>query len=180
MSQRNASSPLLALLYISLFTALIIVGSYIRIPLAIPITLQTLFIYLAALSIGWSSLASVGAYLILGAFGLPVFAGGGSGLAYLFGPTGGFLLGFLLLTAVIAWIARGSKKIIRNTFALIFGTVVLYAAGSAWFSLVQAMPYLDALSLTVIPFIVGDLIKIVVSILVYRIIAPYIMRNFSF
>ena len=80
----------------SLFTALMILGAYIRIPIGpVPVTLSSFFVLLAGviLGSGWGT-ASVGIYLLLGALGLPVFTAGG-GLALFAGPTGGYLLGFL-------------------------------------------------------------------------------------
>ncbi|MDQ1330177.1 MAG: biotin transport system substrate-specific component, partial [Thermodesulfobacteriota bacterium] len=89
--------------YASLLAALTAVGAYIAIPVGpVPIVLQSLFILLAGLLLGstWG-VAGVGIYLLAGAFGLPVFAGGAGGIGRFLGPTGGYLLGFLPAVYII-------------------------------------------------------------------------------
>ena len=93
------SPDLHKLVLASLMAALIAVGGYLAIPIGpVPIVLQNLFVLVAALLLGskWGS-AAVAVYLLAGACGLPVFAGGGGGLGHLFGPRGGYLFGFLVL-----------------------------------------------------------------------------------
>ncbi|RLC01276.1 MAG: biotin transporter BioY, partial [Deltaproteobacteria bacterium] len=91
----NQSEQLRMTVYASLFAALIAAGAYISVPIGpVPIVLQNLFVFLAGLLLGskWG-LACVGVYLLAGACGLPVFAGGTGGIARFAGPTGGYLLG---------------------------------------------------------------------------------------
>ncbi len=98
--------------FASLFAALTAVGGYIAVPIGpVPIVLSNLFVILAGLLLKpkWAA-ASMGIFLFLGAIGLPVFSGGKSGFAALFGPTGGFLFGFLASAFVISLICRSAKK----------------------------------------------------------------------
>ena len=121
--------------YTALFTALIITGGYISIPLPagpVPIVLADFFVMVTGLFLGFKwGLASVVLYLSLGALGLPVFAGGRAGLAVLFGPTGGFLLGYLLLAASVGFIGRGNRQS-PGSVALVTGNFFLYGAGVPW------------------------------------------------
>lgn len=161
-------------LYVALFTALIIVGSYIRIPMIVPITLQSLFIYIATLSIGWYAALSVVGYLLLGIVGLPIFARGGAGIAYLAGPTGGFLIGFLVLAAFIALFRRPSRSYVWNAIVLAIGTIILYAIGAVWLQAATEYSFSKTISVAVLPFLVGDAIKIIVSVGLYRVIEKFI------
>jgi len=99
--------------YCALFTALIIIGGYISIPIPVgpvPIVLADFFVMVTGLFLGFKyGLISTALYLALGALGLPVFAGGSAGLAVLVGPTGGFLFGYLLVVASIGFIT-GKRK----------------------------------------------------------------------
>ncbi len=105
----------------ALMVALISAGAFISVPIPgspVPIVLQNMFVVLTGvlLPAGWAAL-SVGVYLILGAVGLPVFAGATGGLAHLAGPTGGFLIGFPIAAAVVAvilrdrWVKRGGNPL---------------------------------------------------------------------
>ena len=153
--------------YTALFTALIITGGYISIPLPagpVPIVLADFFVMVTGLFLGFKwGLASVVLYLSLGAFGLPVFAGGRAGLAVLFGPTGGFLLGYLLLAASVGFIGRGKPSIAKDLVALVTGNFFLYGAGVPWLKAVLNLDWTGALTAGLIPFIPGVIIKIAVA-----------------
>jgi biotin transport system substrate-specific component len=151
----------------ALFGALTAVGAYIIIPLPpVPITLQTLFLGLAALLLGGRLGAlSQAVYVMLGVIGLPVFAGGKAGLGVLLGPTGGYLIGFILAAFVIGKLAALKT---RPGFAwlclsLVAGTVVIYACGILQLTLVARLTFLKALTVGALPFLPGDIIKIVLA-----------------
>src|SRR4030043_2190183 len=98
----------------SLMAAMTAVGAYIHIPIGpVPILLSTLFVLLAGLLLGsrWG-LASMGLYLLVGAIGIPVFAGGKGGLAHFFGPTGGYLLGYVLASWITGFISEHSRGLL--------------------------------------------------------------------
>lgn len=99
-------------------------------------------------------------YLAVGAAGLPVFSGTperGIGIAYMVGPTGGYLIGFLIASGVIGWLARG-RGAIGQGLAMLCGLAIVYAFGLAW--LAQFVPAPKLIAAGVTPFILGDLIKI--------------------
>ena len=185
----------------ALFASLIVVGAYIRFPLPpVPITLQTLFVISASLLGGTAiGLGSVGIYLLLGAVGLPVFASGG-GLGILLGPTGGFLFG-LLPAALIAGIAGNyaNKETIghkegqeetspdaqhtkggKNTYlflCILFGTLAtlaIYAVGVPFLKFNRSLSWKVAIQVGMFPFLIGDTVKLIVSIQLAQMFSPRI------
>jgi len=148
---------------IAIFTALIAAGAFIRIPIPpVPITLQTLFVLICGLLLPMRlSLASVGTYLFLGLVGLPVFTSGG-GFAALTGPTGGYLVG--LVPAVLVLSAfRGRNSFFLYLAGSISATVALYIPGLLWLGHSLDLTWQATLSAGLVPFIIGDSIKIVVA-----------------
>jgi biotin transport system substrate-specific component len=158
----------------ALMTALTAVGAYLIIPLPfspVPITLQTFFVLLSGRLLGkkYGVLSQI-VYLLLGAAGLPIFSGGRGGIGILVGPTGGFLISFI----IAAWIAgHYAENKIKNF--LIYSAAVLsnYIIGSIYFILITGTGLVSALNMTVIPFIPGDIFKILLII----IIAPIIEKR---
>ena len=150
---------------LSLFTAILCVLAPISVPLgftAIPISLGTLTVMLVATVLGLKrGMVSVGVYLLLGMVGVPVFAGFTGGIMKLAGPTGGYLVGYLFLAATCGLMSdRFSGKIIWQIFGMLLGTLLLYAFGTVWFMILNEMSLAKSLSLCVIPFLPGDIIKI--------------------
>ena len=137
----------------------------------IPITMQTFVVLVIGMTFGWRlGGATFALYLAEGAMGLPVFAGTpekGLGLAYLIGPTGGYLLGMLLATVVVGWLAqRGwDRRILTTAAAMLIGTAVIYLPGLAWLGSVVGWEK-PILSFGLIPFIPGDIAKMVLAALV--------------
>ncbi len=173
----NTSSDLKRTVYTSLFVALIAVGAFIAIPAGpVPIVLQNMFVLLAALILGpvWG-LAAIGVYLLIGLAGLPVFSKGGSGIGHLFGPTGGYLLGYLPAVFITAAISKGlGKKLSGDIIAMIIGSLIVYAAGVPWLKFATGMSFQKALSLGMYPFIIGDAIKIIAAAFIARAIRPIV------
>ena len=174
MSQ-SQSPNLRMIVFACLFTALVIIGGYISVPLGpVPIVLADFFVMLAGLFLGASwGCASVGLYLFLGVLGLPVFAGGKAGLAVLFGPTGGFLVGYLIGVFLIGLIARkGQASFIKDLIALIIGNIVIYGLGVPWLKLVLKVSWEQAAALGVLPLMPAMIIKIIVAMILIRILRP--------
>ena len=170
--------------FIALFAAIICVGCFIRIPLGvIPIVLQNvLCILCGALLGGLLAGAPTALFLLAGLIGLPVYAGGTSGLAVWMGPTGGFLPGYLLGAVAAGFIAGKpsveQKKIswiiaLRVSLAILAGMVILYIPGVIRFSFwatangkvpAEKTAFAYTMAACVIPYIPGDLLKTVIAI----------------
>ena len=164
----------------SLFTVLIIVGGYVTFPIGpVPIVLSDFFMLLTGLLLGagWGS-AAVGLYLLLGFLGFPVFAGGAAGLGILFGPTGGFLIGFMICVWVEGWIAAGTKPAFwKDLLAAVTGTVVLYGCGVPWLKIILKLSWPKALALGLAPFVLGAVLKVIVALAVVPAVRP-LLRSF--
>jgi biotin transport system substrate-specific component len=175
----NISHELRMMVYASLMSTLIAAGAFIAIPIGpVPIVLQNFFVLLAGILLGsrWG-LASVGVYLIAGALGLPVFAGGTAGLGRIMGPTGGYLLGYLPAVYVTGLISEGLGR--RKGFdllALTAGAVIVYLCGVPWLKMVTGMTAEKALMLGMYPFLVGDALKIAAALPVVTVIRPIILK----
>lgn len=176
----SLDAPLHMTVYSALFGALITAGAFLAVPLGpVPIVLQNFFVLLTGLLLGsrWG-LFSVGVYLLAGACGLPVFAGATGGLGRLFGPTGGYLFGYLPAVWVVGALSeRLGHKAGGDLLALIGGTVIVYACGVPWLRGVTAMGWTQALTVGMIPFLPGDALKIAAAIPVARTLRPLINRS---
>ncbi len=164
---KNTRKSLRGMIYAAMFGAITAVGAFVIIPLPpVPITLQTLFTALSGALLGGSlgALSQV-VYVLLGIIGLPVFAGGKAGLGVLFGPTGGYLIGFVAASFVIGKMIEGKKEagFVWIAFAMVLGFLVLYALGVLQLSLVAKLDFAKALSAGMLPFLIGDVVKIVVA-----------------
>jgi biotin transport system substrate-specific component len=156
-------------------------------PFGVPLTLQTLWVLLAALSIGprWGMLSMLG-YLIVGAIGVPLFSEGSAGLATIFGQTGGYLVGFVACQPVIARIVRRPDGAVRGWGAMILavlaGHAVIFAIGVPWLYLVrrldgEAITLARALHGGFVVFIPAMLLKSGIAVLIGRWAAPWASRN---
>ena len=167
--QKNAK--IFDLVTVAFAAALIAVCSWISIPMAVPFTLQTFAICcVLPLFGGKRGSAAVLLYLLLGLVGVPVFAGFNAGPGVLLGATGGYLLGFLLMGLMFWLLIRllGERTWVQ-LLALLLGMAAVYAFGTAWFMVVYAratgpVGLLTALSWCVFPFIVPDLLKLVLAL----------------
>lgn len=169
------SNQLRMTVYASLFAALVAVGAFISIPIGpVPIVLQNFFVLLAALLLGprWG-LAAVAVYLLAGICGLPVFAGGTAGIGRIMGPTGGYLLGYLPAVAITAWISeKGGRKAWVDIAAMICGSLLVYGCGVPWLKMVTGMPFSKALMVGMVPFLIGDALKIAAAVPVAKALRP--------
>ena len=165
----------------ALFAALIAAGTFISIPLPfspVPIVLQNLFAVLAGLILGpVPGAAAVGLYLVAGIIGAPVFAGATGGIVRLAGPTGGFLIGYLLAAfaaGLVAGLPRPEQKTVlwRIIAAVVAGFLIVYAPGVAWLKASTGRSWAAAFTGGFIPFIPGDLAKGIVA----AAIAPRLRR----
>ena len=172
------------LAYTAIGAALIAICSWISIPTTVPFTMQTFAIFLLLSVLGGKrALTAIAVYLLLGAAGVPVFAGFTAGLGILLGNTGGYIVGFIFM-GLIYWLAERlpGKKLWVDILAMVLGLAVLYAFGTAWFMVIYARangPVGLGLVLTwcVLPFIVPDLVKLALAIALSRRITPALKIN---
>ncbi len=161
--------------HIALFAALIAVCSWISIPATVPFTLQTFAVFCSLCLLGGKKgFFAVLVYILLGATGLPVFAGFRGGPGVLLGTTGGYILGFLL-QALLYGIAEPlfGHKAVRQIGSLVAGLFLCYAFGTAWFILLYTrssgpVALGTALGWCVFPFILPDLAKLALAVIVSR------------
>lgn len=158
--------------YIGVAVALIAVCSWISIPTTIPFTLQTFAVMLTVLLLGgMRGTIAIIVYILLGAVGVPVFSGFTGGIAKLMGPTGGFIVGFLG-TALVMWAFEKflGKKLWVHITAIVLGLAVCYAFGTLWFMKIYTADdgskatLAMALSACVIPYLIPEVIKIVLAL----------------
>jgi len=139
-------------------------GAQVAVPLPItpvPITLQPLFVILAGAMLGPRlGSVSMGLYVTLGMLGAPVFSNGAGGLAWLFGPTGGYLLASPAAAFVAGWIAGNRGKMLRTICGLSGGLLTMYAGGFGWLVVLTGQPFTEAFALGIAPFLVGDVVKV--------------------
>ena len=170
---------------VALMAAFTAVAAQITIPLEpVPFTLQVLAVVLTGLLLGprYGALA-MGIYLLVGAVGVPVFAGFRGGLGVLFGDTGGYLLAYPL-AAALAGMAAGAVTNAPRRRALIVGflwgslaLVAIYALGATWLAVLAGLSPGAALAAGVLPFVIFDLIKVGLATLVAVAVAPAIAAS---
>ncbi len=169
MNQRKLRTADLSL--IALFASIIAVCSWISIPAAVPVTLQTFGVFLAVGVLGGKrGTLAVLTYLLMGVIGLPVFSGFGGGLGYLMGSTGGYLVGFVF-PALVMW---GMENIFgkRNqniVISMTAGLLGCYAFGTIWFMTVYAgkggaVRAGTVLAVCVVPYILPDILKMMLAL----------------
>jgi biotin transport system substrate-specific component len=160
------------MVFASLFAALTAAGAYIHIPIPfspVPITLQVFFVLLAGciLKSKWGSLSMI-VYTLLGIVGLPVFSGGSSGIGVLLGPTGGYIIGFILAAYFIGKLSEKPENSTRspqlvNALHMSAGVFVIYLCGILQLMIVAKIELGAAFTLGVIPFLPGEIVKTAVA-----------------
>lgn len=170
-----SNSKIKDLVLISLFSAVIVICALITIPSAIPFTLQTFAIFLCLNLLGAKrGIISIIIYILLGIVGLPVFSGFNGGIGALFNVTGGFIFGFIF-SALVYWIItitfkNKSAKVV-NIVASFLGLFACYLSGTVWYILFfikngESISFISAITVCVLPFIIPDILKILLSVTV--------------
>ena len=171
------------LVMVALFAALIAVCAWITIPGAVPFTLQTMGVFLAVGLLGGKrGTAAVLVYILLGAVGMPVFSGFSGGVGRLLGTTGGYIIGFLV-AALAMWAMEaifGKAKWVLPV-SMLLGLLLCYAFGTAWFLVLYtqtkgAISVASVLSMCVVPFIIPDLLKIALALLLTSRLSKFIKK----
>ena len=140
----------------------------------VPISLVNLAIYFSCYILGMKlGTISVILYLLIGFAGMPVFAGFTAGAGKLLGPTGGYLVGYVFIALICGFAFEHSKGRATELLGMILGTCACYLFGTAWLAYQASLGFGAALAAGVIPFIPGDLVKIVIALVA----APMLVRR---
>ena len=169
------------MVYIAIFAVLMAICSWISIPMAVPFTLQTFGVFMAVGILGGKrGTFAVLIYIILGAIGVPVFAGFSGGIGVLLSSTGGYIIGFLFSALVMRGLETlwGTKPPVQ-ILSCIVGLIVCYALGTIWFMIIYArdtgaVGLGTVLGWCVIPFIIPDLVKIALAYVLSRRLRNYV------
>lgn len=166
-------------IYSALFTAIIMVLGLISIPLPfspVPVTGQTLGIMLAGSILTVRQVfLSISTFLLLGIAGVPVFAGGTGGPGIIVGPRGGYLIGFLVGAIVIALLRGKNNKLLRLGLAnVVGGIIVVYFLGILWLSYVTKIGVSKAFMIGALPYLPGDLFKVIIASVLSIRIKPHL------
>lgn len=172
-SSPPALQDLHRLVWTALLAALTAVGAFLHVPIGpAPVTLQPYFVLLAGYTLGWRrGLACMGLYLAAGLLGLPVFSGGRSGFAHLLGPTGGYLLGFVLAAGLAGLATRRREENlgwVRGLAWAAAGLLVAYGFGLVQLKLALGLSWGKALTVGVAPFLPWDALKAAAAVASYR------------
>ncbi|MBR4721161.1 MAG: biotin transporter BioY [Clostridia bacterium] len=157
--------------YIPIMSVIIAVCAWLTVPSAVPFTMQTFGIFFALLFLGGKKgTFSILLYLLLGGLGLPVFSGFSGGLGQLFGPTGGYLLGFLLTGFIYTIFERFLGKSLKiSIISLVLGLFLCYIFGTVWFFIYKGnMSFISAVLICVVPFIIPDLLKLALAVIAVK------------
>ena len=159
---------------IAMFATLLSICAWIYVPMTIPFTMQTFAVFLAMFVLGGKNgTLVIGIYLFLGMIGMPVFSGGTAGPGVLFGATGGYMIGWIVI-GLLVWLAEyltnsfaGNKKRVQIP-VMIAGLCVCYVFGSFWYIWIYANGELQtgmaaAVSVCVVPFVIPDLVKMALA-----------------
>ncbi|MDD5281302.1 MAG: biotin transporter BioY [Candidatus Omnitrophica bacterium] len=163
---------ILRFLAVAVFITLITLSAFVRIPLPltpVPLTLQTLFVLLSGALLGrrLGVFAQVG-YLVLGLTGFQVFTGLGSGSLYLFGPTGGYIVGFVLASFFTGSLFSEGKPNRRNTLLkFLCADFIILFSGMLWLKVALSCSFSQAFLLAFLPFVPGDLLKVMFATVVF-------------
>lgn len=143
----------------------------------VPISLTNLVVYLSVCLLGWRlGTVSYLVYLLIGLVGLPVFSGFTGGAGKLFGPTGGYLIGFIFMAIVAGLFMERQSRWYFRLLGMILGTLIAYLFGTLWLAYVANMNFQGALAAGVLPFIPGDLVKMLLILLAAPLIETRIRR----
>ena len=167
------------------FALLTALGAHIAIPLppdGVPMTLQTLFVVLAAMCLGpRAGTLSVVLYIGAGMIGVPLFAEGEVGLAVILGQTGGYLVGFVLCQPVVGLVVRRRDGSSRGWLAIVTAVLaahaVVFAVGVPWLAIVREFSLWRAIEGGMVPFLPGMVIKSIIAVLIGLVCMPWCMRR---
>jgi len=155
---------------IALGAAALTICAWLSIPTPVPFTMQSMAVLTVSALLGSKmGSACVAVYLLLGAVGIPVFSGFRGGIQVLLGPTGGYLVGFLLCAFVTGWISKKSTSTKILMAGMAIGMFLCYVFGTLWYVLFYANGGWKTILLTcVVPFLLPDAMKLFISVFLVR------------
>lgn len=170
MNEKSPRLPLATMTLIGVMTAVTCILGPLAIPIPIspvPISFTNLAVYITLYVLGMKAgTISYLVYLLLGLAGLPVFSGFTGGPAKLIGPTGGYLIGFIFMALIAGFfIDRFPKSYVLHIAGMILGTAVCYLFGTVWLCYQMKLSFPAGLMAGVIPYLPGDAVKIVISVI---------------
>lgn len=183
MNTNSNKFKVIDMVYIAMMAVLIAICSWIYIPTAVPFTLQTFAVFCTVGLLGGKrGTIAVLIYILMGMVGIPVFQGFRGGIGELFGMTGGYIIGFLFL-AILYWVITQffGSKLIPMVIAMVAGLMVCYTFGTLWFmyvygNSVKPIGIVAALSMCVFPFVLFDLLKIALAVIITKRLSKYVQR----
>lgn len=168
------------LTFMALMTAVMCVLGPIALPVGpVPFSLMTMVIYLTVYVLGmWTGTGSCCLYVLMGVIGLPVFTGYTGGLSKLAGPTGGYIIGYCFMALIGGMILeKVHRKLVLTLLGWAAATAIEYAFGTVWFMVLTHSSLTYALTICVIPFLLGDAVKIAVGTLLGRAVRTALLRG---
>ena len=166
MEQKKTKTNVREMALIAVMAAVTCVLGPLSVPIGVvPISFTNLAVYLAIYVLGCKrGTISYIVYLMIGLVGVPVFSSFTGGVGKLFGPTGGYLIGFILMALICGWfIDKFDCKLVPSFVGMVLGTIVCYVFGTVWLAYQAGMSFYAALAAGVLPFIIGDLVKMVIA-----------------
>ena len=146
----------------------------------VPLSFTTFAAFLSLYLIGWKKgVVSYVVYVLIGLAGLPVFSGFSGGPGRLLGPTGGFIVGIIPAMIIVGAAIEKSKRILIHFASFAAGTVLIYVSGTAWFCLVTKSTIAAAIGVCVAPFVISDVVKIIVVMIAGPLIAKRVRMHRS-
>lgn len=165
----------------ALAAALIAVCAWIQIPMSVPFTMQTFAVFAVAAMLGFKrGSVATAVYILLGTLGVPIFSGFRGGIGVLLGSTGGYIVGFLLSAMIIGFaVDKFGKKVSVMAISMLIGLAACYLFGTLWFMFVYtrdtgSIGFVSVLMTCVVPFIIPDLAKSALAILIAKRVGKFI------
>ncbi len=185
-TKESGNSRILSMVYCSFFTIIIALCSYITIPIVVPITLQTMGVFITLELLGGKKgTFSVLLYILLGAIGVPVFSGFRGGIGVLLSNTGGYIMGFILL-GLLYWLITYlfGKQLYVRIIAMLLGLLACYISGTIWFvfaysDIKNMSEMIPVLQVCILPFIIPDIAKMFLSIGLRKLVYPALPEQFK-
>lgn len=173
----------------AMYAAIICASCFVSIPVGpVPIVVQNMLSIMSGILFGFpNGMATVGLFMIAGALGLPVFSGGKGGMTVISGPTGGFIIGYFLGALAAGYIAKKpesdevsfeKQNILKIALAGFLGFIVSYVPGILQFMRITGQSFVVTFATCVLPFLPGDLIKLVAMVPLAAKLRPVVARLF--